>query len=161
MDREKSATWIQHEKSATWKKCNMKKCNMEKVQHGNSRGAAKTREHLRWRTLQPCLTALAIIVSNLSILDVCGNPDYTSGNSAKWTKCNKTILQHAKSATGEECKTKRLQLVKVQHEIDQFIKRVQHEKKCNMKTLLHSKVQYSMVQYEKSATWKECNRKNV
>ena len=41
------------------------------------------REHLRWRTLQPCLTALAIIVSNLSILDVCGNPDYTSGNSAK------------------------------------------------------------------------------
>ena len=36
-------------------------------------------------------------------------------------------LQHAKTATGEECKTKTLQRVKMQHEIYQFIKRVQHE----------------------------------
>ena len=27
---------VQHGKSVTWKKCNMKKYNMEKVQHGKS-----------------------------------------------------------------------------------------------------------------------------
>ena len=63
-------------------------------------------------------------------------------------------LQHVKTATGEECKTKR---VKMQYEIDQFIKRVQHEKsatlkyyytkKCNMEIL-----QYKKVQHQRSAT---------
>ena len=35
---------------------------------------------------------------------------------------------YAKSSTGEVCKTKTLQRVKVQHETVQYIKRVQHEK---------------------------------
>ena len=39
-------------------------------------------------------------------------------------------LQHAESATGEECKMKTFQHVKVQHEI------VQHGKKCNIRRLL-------------------------
>ena len=47
---------------------------------------------------------------------------------------------------------------------------MQHEKKCNMKTLIYKKVQHGavwkwcsveMVQCEKSETWKECNMKNV
>ena len=46
-------------------------------------------------------------------------------------------LQHAKSATGEECKMKTLQYVKVQHEIVQHIKRV-----CYMKRLLQKKRQH-------------------
>ena len=50
--------------------------------------------------------------------------------------------QYAKSAKEEECKTKTLESVKVQHVIVQYIKRVQHEKKCNMKKLLHKKVQH-------------------
>ena len=37
---------------------------------------------------------------------------------------NRKKLQHAKSATGEEYKTKTLQRVKVQHERVQYIKRV-------------------------------------
>ena len=58
-------------------------------------------------------------------------------------------LHHAKSATGEECKMKTLQRVKVQHEIVQYIKRVQQEKdyytkKCNMEM-----VQYKKGQHEK------------
>ena len=57
-------------------------------------------------------------------------------------KVQQEKLQHAKSATREECKTKTLQRVKEQHEIEQYIKRVQHEKKCNMKRLLHKKVQH-------------------
>ena len=60
MEREKSATWkkcdmkkvkhekLQHEKNVTRKKCNMEKVHMEKMQHGNSRDAAKTREYLKW-----------------------------------------------------------------------------------------------------------------
>ena len=50
-------------------------------------------------------------------------------------------LQDAKSALREECKTKTLQRVKVLHEIVQYIKRVQQEKKYNMKRLLNKKVQ--------------------
>ena len=60
-------------------------------------------------------------------------------------------MQNVKSATGEESKTKILLSVKVQHEIEQYIKRVQHERKCNIE----------MVQYEKSPTWKESNIKKV
>ena len=33
MERENSATSMQHEKGVTWKKCNIKNCDMEKVQH--------------------------------------------------------------------------------------------------------------------------------
>ena len=51
----------------------------------------------------------------------------------------------------EESKTKTMQ---AQHEIVHEIKRVQHEKKCNMKILLHKKVQHG-----NGATWKECNNK--
>ena len=64
---------------------------------------------------------MLIIVAKLSILDVSGSTDCTSAKSATW-KCNRKKLQHAKSATGEEYKTRTLQRVKVQHEI------VQHEK---------------------------------
>ena len=64
-----------------------------------------------------------INVAKLSILDVCGGPGYTSGNSATWIKCKKKKLQNAKSAKEEECKTKTLQWVKVQHEIEQYIKK--------------------------------------
>ena len=48
-------------------------------------------------------------------------------------KVQQEKVQNAKSAKGEECKTKTLQRVKVQHEIVQYINRVQHEKKSNMK----------------------------
>ena len=56
---------------------------------------------------------------------------------------------------------KTLQRVKVQHEIVQYIKRVQHEKKCNMKRLLHKNCNVEMVQYEESAAQKECHMKKV
>ena len=62
---------------------------------------------------------------------------------------NRKKLQHAKSATGEECKTKTLQRVKVQHEIVQYIK-------CNMKRLMHKKVPH-----RNGAVWKKCNMKTV
>ena len=42
------------------------------------------------------------------------------------------IEQQEKNAKRED--------LKVQHEIVQYIKRVQHEKKCNMKRLLYKKV---------------------
>ena len=47
-------------------------------------------------------------------------------------KVQQKKLQHAKSATGEESKTKTLQRLKVQDETVQHINRVQHEKKFNM-----------------------------
>ena len=174
---------VQHEKSATWKKCNMKKvqhgkvqhensatwkqCNMKKEQHWKSTTWKKRDmeiieaypeplEHLRWRTLQQCLTALIIIVVEFFILDVCRDPGNTSGNSAKWTKCNRKKLQHPKNVTGGECKTNTLQRVKVQHEIEQLIKSVEHKKKYSMETLLHKKVQHG-----NGAVWKKCNMTNV
>ena len=58
-------------------------------------------------------------------------------------------MLNAKSATGAECKTKRLQRVKVKHEIEQYIKRVQHE----------DKVQHEKVATQKSATCNWCNMK--
>ena len=57
-------------------------------------------------------------------------------------KYSRKILHYAKGATGEEYKTKTLQRVKVQHEIVQYIKRVQHVKKFNMKRLQYKKVQH-------------------
>ena len=66
-------------------------------------------------------------------------------------KVQQEKVQHAKSATGEEWKLKILQRVKVQHKIAQYIKIVQHEKKCKMK----------IVQYEESATWKGYNMEIV
>ena len=81
----------------------------------------------------------------LFILDVCGVSSHNPGNSGTWTKYNKNKLQHAKTATGEEPKTKTLHCVKVHHEIVQCIKRVKHEKivtwkdyyikKCHMEML--------------------------
>ena len=65
-------------------------------------------------------------------------------------------LQYAKSATEEESKTKTQERGKVQHEIEQYIKIVQHEKKlqhekiatqkmtkqklCSMKKVQHEKI---------------------
>ena len=54
------------------------------------------------------------------------------------------IVQHEQSATqyatGEESKMETLLRVKVQHELVQYIKRVQYEKKFNMKRLLHKRL---------------------
>ena len=51
----------------------------------------------------------------------------------------------------------------MQHEIEQFIKRVQHEKKFHMKTRKKNcnmeMEQYEKMQHEKSATRKTCNIK--
>ena len=47
---------------------------------------------------------------------------------------------------------KSLHRVKVQHQIVQYIKGVQHEKKCNMKILLYKHCNMQMVPYEKSPT---------
>ena len=70
-------------------------------------------------------------------------------------------LQHAKSARREECKAKTLQRVKVQHEMVQYIKRVLHEKKCNMKRRLHKKVQYEDYTKMKIVQYEKCNMKKV
>ena len=115
--------------------------------------------------------ALLIFVAKLSILDICRGPSYTSGISGTWTNCRKKILQHAQTATREEWKMKSLHGVKVQHQIVQYIKGVQHEKKCNMKILLYKHCNMQMVPYEKksnmkraqygkSATWKNINCHN-
>ena len=56
---------------------------------------------------------------------------------------------------------KSLHRVKVQHQIVQYIKGVQHEKKCNMKILLYKHCNMQMVPYEKSPTWKERNMEKV
>ena len=95
---------------------------------------------------------MLIIIAKLSIWDVCEAPGYTSGNSVTWTKCNTIQLQHVKSATREEWKTKTFQSVKLQHEIEQYIKRVQKEKKAIWKNYCTKKCNMVMVQYGKSAT---------
>ena len=140
---------VQHGKSAAWKKCNMKKvqhekstawkkCKMEKVEVQPG-----PRKHLRQGALKQQLTTLLIITAKLTMLDVCGAPGYTSGDSTILTKgSRKKKKENVNSATGEESKTNILQRVKVRHEIEQYIKRVQHERTCNIK----------MVQYEKSPT---------
>ena len=98
MGREKNATWMQHEKSATWtKKCDMEKVQHEKVQHGSSRGVAR----IPW-------TFKMENFANLSILDVCGDPGYNNGNSAEWKKCymkncNMRKLQQEKNAKRKHC----------------------------------------------------------
>ena len=77
-------------------------------------------------------------------------------------KCNMKKVQqeksqHAKSVTEEECKTKTFKRVTVQHEIVQYIKRMQYEKKSNMKKDYYTKkCNMEMMQFEKSATRKEC-----
>ena len=54
------------------------------------------------------------------------------------------IVQHEQSATqyatGEESKTETSLRVKVQHELVQYVKRVEHEKKSNVKRLLHKRL---------------------
>ena len=79
------------------------------------------------------------------------------------------IVQHEQSATqyatGEESKTETLLRVKVQHELVQYIKRVQYEKKFNMKRLLHKRLLlqhgngevWKKQHYKKNATWKNIN----
>ena len=71
-------------------------------------------------------------------------------------KVQQEKVQNAKGAKGEECKTKTLQRVKVQHEIVQYINRVQHEKKKQHEKILHKKVQRG-----NRAVWKKCNIKRV
>ena len=79
-------------------------------------------------------------------------------------------MQQEKIATCEKCNRQRMQIeniatCKMKYEIEQYLKRVQHEKKsatwkdyyikkCNMEMVQHKKVQH-----EKSATWKKCNLK--
>ena len=57
-------------------------------------------------------------------------------------KLQQEKLRNGKSATGEECKTKTLQHVKMQQEIVQYKKRVQNEKKFNIEMLQYEKVQH-------------------
>ena len=76
--------------------------------------------------------------------------------SATGKNCNIQIVKNTGKETGEEYKTKTLQRVKVQHEIVQYIKRFQHEKKCNMKRLQHKKVPHG-----NGVVWKKCNKKRV
>ena len=60
-------------------------------------------------------------------------------------------VQYAKSATGEECKSKTLQRVKVQHEIYKYIKRLYIKKSATRKK----------IQNENCAIWGKCNIENV
>ena len=116
---------VQQERTTTWEKC-----NMEKEKHGNNRGANKIP-----RTSK--MESFAAIFNGFVNCLVCQAADYSSANSVRCTKCSRKKLQHPKRATGEECKTKTLQRMKVPHKIEQYIKRVQHKKKCNTKRLLH------------------------
>ena len=68
-------------------------------------------------------------------------------------------LQHAYSTTREECKTRTLQRAKVQHEMPQYIKTVEHEKSTTWKDYSTKMCNMEMVQSAKSATWKEYNMK--
>ena len=93
---------------------NIKKVQHEKAQHEKcttwkeQRRSQIPQEHLTQRALQSFLTALLIFVSKLSILDVCGGPGYTSGNSATRAKChrkncNMLLVQQEKNAKREHC----------------------------------------------------------
>ena len=55
-------------------------------------------------------------------------------------------MQHAKGEKREEYKTEKLQRVKVQHEIVQYTKGVQHEKIFTQKSV-------------NNAVWEKCNMK--
>ena len=101
---------VQHEKSATWKKC-----NMEKVQHGKSATWKKYSmekvevqpgpcKHLRRGALKQQLITLLIITAKLSMLDVCGAPGYTFGDSAILTKGSRK-----KKAKCKQCNWERIQ----------------------------------------------------
>ena len=108
---------------------------------------------------------MLIIAAKLSILDVCGGPGHTSEYSATWTKCNRK-----KVATCGECNRRRMQnensptCKSATWNNAQYIKWVQHGKKCNMRRLLqktatrkwcsiktvqHEKIQISTVKYER------------
>ena len=103
---------------------------MKQVQHGNSRDVARTPQTSKMEGFAAVFNGFVNYYCCKALhLRCLGATGYTSRNSAIVTlvKCNRKKLQHAKSLTGEECKTKTLQSVKVQHE-KQYIKRVQHEK---------------------------------
>ena len=103
---------------------------MKQVQHGNSRDVARTPRTSKMEGFAAVFNGFVNYYCCKALhLRCLGATGYTSRNSAIVTlvKCNRKKLQHAKSLTGEECKTKTLQSVKVQHE-KQYIKRVQHEK---------------------------------
>ena len=57
-------------------------------------------------------------------------------------------LQHAKGATGEKCKSKILQHLKLHHEIMHYIKRVEHEKNTI----------WALRNMKKKEIWKKCTR---
>ena len=115
---------VQQERTTAWEKC-----NMEKEKHRNNRGATETPQTSK-------MESFAAIFYGFVNCFACGAVGYTSGNSARCTKCSRKILQHTKRETGEKWKKNTLQRMKVQHKIKQNIKRVQHEKittqKCNM-----------------------------
>ena len=67
-------------------------------------------------------------------------------------------MQHAKITARDKCKMKILQRVKVQHEIEQYRKTVPQEKTCNMKRLLYKIVpqrSIKKVQHEKKDNMKK------
>ena len=143
----KSATWkkcntekVQHEMSATRKKCysknnakrptqknsirkvcNTKKCNLERVRYEKS---AKRKNY-----------------------------------NKKWVQDKK--VQHEVSATWSKTKQgptwKNHNMKKVQHFKRFNMKRVQDQKRATRKNCNPKRVQHKKLQHRKSVTWKECN----
>ena len=87
----------------------LKKCNMKKVQR--SRGVVGTSRTSKTGSFPTIFNgfALLIVFAKLSILDVCGDPGYTFGNSETWTNrisqidvfLGKGVLQICSKFTGK------------------------------------------------------------
>ena len=151
MEREKSATWMQHRKSATWKKCNMekvqheksatlKKCNIKKVKHG---------KNATWRKCD---------------MEKVQNGKSTIGKSATWKKCNMEKVQH------ENCRglarTPRISKMEnfstMFNGFGNYCCKPLHLR-CLWGFLQHfwKYCKMNKVQLEKSATCEECNRRRM
>ena len=81
---------VQHEKYATWNKCNIKKCNMEEVQHG---------KNATWKKL------------NKKIVEAQQEPPQAS-KMEKIATILPAALCSKQSAAGRNCNMRRLQLEK-------------------------------------------------
>ena len=93
-------------------------------------------------------TALLIgkCCSKLFILDVCGGPGYTSGNSEKSAT--------GKITTCEECNKRRMQ-----NENTATCKRATWNRAIHKKSTTREKMQHEKITTQKSATWKWCSMK--
>ena len=174
---------MQHEKSSTWKKC-----NIEQVQHGMS-ATATWNECTRVITWKQSKTKIGAAWKERNMKKV-----QHGKSDTKWVQHEKSatqkIMQNEKGPTQKKsirkvCNTKKCNLKRVRYEKVQNgrittrneckTKKVQHEvsatwsktkqgatwKNHNMKKVQHFK-RFNMkrVQDQKSATRKECNTKN-